>query len=255
MKGGASERTRSPRSPATLVLLCLCAASGIIGLTSLGVWQLERRTWKLDLIQKVESRVRATPLSAPGPAAWPAVNSADDEYKRVTASGHFLNDRETLVQAVTERGSGFWVLTPLLTDGGFTVLVNRGFVPAERRGPATRAEGQITGGTAVTGLLRISEPKGGFLRTNDPAADRWHSRDVAAIAAARGLTDTAPYFIDADATPNPGGLPIGGLTVIAFRNTHLVYALTWFALALMLTVFTIRVAREELRIRRTGPLD
>ncbi len=101
----------------------------------------------------------------------------------------------------------------------------------------------------------MSEPKGGFLRSNDPAADRWYSRDVAAISAARGLTDTAPYFIDADATANPGGLPVGGLTVIAFRNTHLVYALTWFALALMLTVFTIRVAREELRIRRAGPLD
>jgi surfeit locus 1 family protein len=255
VNSGASERTRSPRSPATLVLLCLCAASGIVGLTALGVWQLERRTWKLDLIQKVESRVHAAPVSAPGRATWPAVNAADDEYKRVTASGHFLNDHETLVQAVTERGTGFWVLTPLLTDGGFTVLINRGFVPATRRDPASRAEGQISGEAAVTGLLRISEPKGGFLRSNDPAADRWYSRDVAAISAARGLTDTAPYFIDADATPNPGGLPVGGLTVIAFRNTHLVYALTWFALALMLTVFTIRVAREELRIRRAGPLD
>ena len=254
MNGGASERTRSPRSPATLILLCLCAASGIIGLTSLGVWQLERRTWKLDLIQKVESRVHAVPVSAPGPAAWPAVNAANDEYKRVTASGHFLDDRETLVQAVTERGTGFWLLTPFQTEG-FTVLINRGFVPAERRDPASRAEGQISSETAVTGLLRISEPGGGFLRTNDPAQDLWYSRDVAAITAARGLTDTAPYFIDADATPNPGGLPVGGLTVIAFRNTHLVYALTWFALALMLSVFTIRVAREELRIRRAGPLD
>jgi surfeit locus 1 family protein len=104
----------------------------------------------------------------------------------------------------------------------------------------------------VTGLLRLTEPKGGFLRANDPAADRWYSRDVEAMAAARGLTDTAPYFIDADATPNPGGLPVGGLTVVAFRNSHLVYALTWFALALMLAALTVRVAREELRIRRAA---
>jgi surfeit locus 1 family protein len=255
VNAGASERTRSPRSPATLILLCLCAASGIIGLTSLGVWQLERRTWKLDLIQKAESRVHAAPVSAPLPAAWPAINAADDEYKRVTVSGQFLNDRETLVQAVTEHGSGSWVLTPLRTDAGFIVLINRGFVPAGRRDPASRAGTQESGQTPVTGLLRMSEPGGGFLRSNDPGADRWYSRDVAAISAARRLTDTAPYFIDADATPNPGGLPVGGLTIIAFRNTHLVYALTWFALALMLTVFTVRVAREELRIRRAGPLD
>lgn len=252
MNAEASERTRSPRSPVTVVVLCVVAASGVAGLTALGVWQLERRTWKLDLIDTVESRIHAAPVSTPGPAAWREISAADDEYKRVTASGRFLNDRETLVQAVTERGTGFWVLTPLQTDEGFTVIINRGFVPTDRRDPATRAAGQISGETAVTGLLRLTEPKGGFLRVNHPAADRWYSRDVEAMAAARGLTDTAPYFIDADATPNPGGLPVGGLTVVAFRNSHLVYALTWFALALMLAALTVRVAREELRIRRAA---
>jgi surfeit locus 1 family protein len=251
VKAEASERTRSPRSPFTSFILCLCAISGVAGLTALGVWQLERRTWKLELIAKVEKRVHATPVSAPAPAAWPQINTGDDEYRRVTASGRFLNERETLVQAVTERGPGFWVLSPFQTDEGFTVLVNRGFVPPDRRDPSSRAEAQVSGQTSVTGLLRMSEPEGGFLRTNDAAADRWYSRDVFAIAAARGLASVAPYFIDADATPNPGGLPVGGLTVIAFYNTHLVYALTWFALAMMLSIFAIRVAREELRVRRT----
>ena len=77
----------------------------------------------------------------------------------------------------------------------------------------------------------MTEPKGAFLRTNDASADRWFSRDVAAISAKHGLENPAPYFIDADATPNPGGFPVGGLTIIAFPNNHLVYALTWFALA------------------------
>ena len=44
----------------------------------------------------------------------------------------------------------------------------------------------------------MTEPGGGFLRRNDPAAGRWHSRDVRAIAAARGLDEVAPYFIDAE---------------------------------------------------------
>jgi surfeit locus 1 family protein len=103
----------------------------------------------------------------------------------------------------------------------------------------------------VTGLLRISEPHGGFLRRNDPKSSRWYSRDVAAIAAVHGLspTLTAPYFIDADATPNPGGLPVGGLTVIAFPNSHLVYALTWYGLALLVAVGVGYAARAERRIR------
>jgi surfeit locus 1 family protein len=92
----------------------------------------------------------------------------------------------------------------------------------------------------------MTEPDGGFLRSNDPTADRWFSRDVAAIAAAKTLADTAPYFIDADATTNPGGLPVGGMTVVSFRNSHLVYALTWFALAAMSAGAAYAVFRRRL---------
>ena len=111
------------------------------------------------------------------------------------------------------------------------MLVNRGFVPPDRRDPATRRRGQVAGEVTVTGLLRISEPGGGFLRRNDPAAGRWYSRDVAAIAAARGSRPGGALFHRRRRDANPGGLPVGGLTVIRFRDSHLVYALTWFALA------------------------
>nr|WP_245280098.1 SURF1 family protein [Hyphomicrobium sp. 99] len=232
--------------------MALLGFAGIIGLLSLGVWQIERRAWKLDLIERVEQRVHAPPQAAPGPADWPTINAKTDEYLRVTASGHFRNDRETLVTAVTNDGAGYWVVTPLETNDGFTVLVNRGFVPPDKRDPASRAAGQTDGEASVTGLLRLTEPKGAFLRTNDPVANRWFSRDVQAIADARGVSNVAPYFIDADATSNPGGFPIGGLTVVAFHNNHLVYALTWFTLALMLAVAAIRVGREEIRIRRAS---
>lgn len=244
----AAGRSRPRR---TLALIGLLTLLGVAGLTALGVWQLERRVWKLALIERVEERVHAAPVPAPGPGAWPAVSAANDEYRRVRATGTFLNDRETLVQAVTTLGGGFWVLTPFRTDDGFTVLVNRGFVPPDKRDPASRAGGQIAGPTTVTGLLRMTEPKGGFLRSNDPAADRWFSRDVSAIAAARGVSDAAPYFIDADDTPNPGGFPVGGLTVVSFPNNHLQYALTWFALAIMVAGAGAFVFRHEVRPRKT----
>ena len=119
-------------------------------------------------------------------------------------------------------------------------------------GPRTAAASG-TGEVSVTGLLRISEPGGGFLRDNAPADDRWYSRDVAAIAQARGLDGpVAPYFIDAE-RPGPAGYPVGGLTVIAFRNEHLVYALTWFGLALLVLVAAVVVARDERRRRRDRP--
>ena len=198
--------------------------------TALGLWQVQRLSWKLDLIARVESRVHAAPIPAPAEAEWPGVTAKADEYLHVTASGTFLNE-ETLVQAVTAYGPGFWVMTPLKRDDGTIILVNRGFVPTDKKAPANRSH--PSGPVEVTGLLRMSQPGGAFLRSNDPKAGRWYSRDVAAIAETDGLKQVAPYFIDEQASPADGSLPIGGLTVIKLRNSHLAYALTWGALALM----------------------
>ncbi len=213
-----------------------------VALAALGVWQLERRVWKHELIAAVDARIGAPPVAAPGPDAWSRIDAKRDAYRRVAATGVFRHDRETLVQAVTDRGAGYWVLTPLETPA-FTLLVNRGFVPTNRRDPAMRAAGNVAGTATVTGLLRVTEPGGAFLRTNDPAAGRWYSRDVTEIAKARGLVRTAPYFVDADATPNPGGYPVGGLTVVQFRDHHMVYALTWFALCALSLFFAWRLWR------------
>jgi surfeit locus 1 family protein len=214
------------------------------GFTALGVWQIERRAWKLDLIARVDARIHAPAAPLPARADWVRVNARDDAYRHVRATGSFLHDRETLVQAVTERGAGFWALTPLRTAEG-VVLINRGFVPAERRDPARRHARQ--GPVTVTGLLRMSEPGGAFLRSNDPATGRWYSRDVAAIARARGLSEVAPFFIDADAKSSPGGYPVGGLTVVAFPNNHLVYALTWFGLAALSAWGAMLILRKARR--------
>jgi len=242
---------RQPLPAAALAALIGCAALLFAGFLALGTWQVERRAWKLDLIERVERRVHSDPVDAPGPGRWPQVNAADDEYRHVRIAGSFLHDRETLVQASTRLGPGFWVLTPLRTAQG-TVLVNRGFVPPERRDRAARSN-EPDGTATVTGLLRLTEPGGGFLRRNDPAAGRWHSRDVQAIAAARGLPDVAPFFIDAEAQPPAGAepqWPAGGLTVVAFRNHHLGYALTWYALAAMVAAAAWLLARSEWRLRR-----
>ena len=238
------------RSPATLAVLALLAVALCFGFVELGNWQVRRRAWKLDLISRVDHRVHAPPVPAPGPDRWAGLTAASDAYRHVWVQGVFLNADEVRVQAVSDLGAGSWVLTPLRTGRGFTVLVNRGFVLPDHADPATRAKNMVSGPTTVTGLLRVSEPHGGFLQTNDPTAGRWYSRDVAAIAKAKGLSDVAPYFIDADATPNPGGWPVGGLTVISFPNSHLVYAVTWYTLALMVASGIVFVAREERRARR-----
>lgn len=245
-----------PRS-VVRIFLAIIGLFLIVLFAGLGTWQVQRLQWKLALIERVDARVHAEPVAAPPVQRWSSVSKESDEYRRVRLAGHFLHEYSTPVQAVSELGAGFWLVTPLCTADGSIVLVNRGFIPAAGnkagRYPARRASGNPCAGTsgpphALTGLLRIAEPGGGFLRENDPVKNRWFSRDVAAIAAARGLANVAPYFVDAARAQDPAGAPekpVGGLTVISFQNNHLVYAITWYALALMVLGAWIFVARSS----------
>ena len=230
-------------------LLAACALLLIVLFAGLGTWQVYRLQWKLDLIARVDARVHAAPVALPPAVRWAGISAESDEYRRVKLSGHYLYDLTTPVQALTEQGSGYWLLTPLCTDDGQIIIVNRGFIPsdlgaptrytARKAGPAPCAaatSAATSAATTVTGLLRIGEQGGAFVRNNDPAANRWFVRDIRAIAAARGVPQAAPFFIDAAANQNPSDSPdrpIGGLTVVNFPNSHLVYAITWYALALM----------------------
>jgi len=233
----------------SLSIISLCGLLLFVGFIALGNWQLERRLWKLDLIEKVETRVHSPAEPAPTQQHWPSVNKADDEYRHVLLRGQFLADKDTLVVAATELGSGYWVLTPFQCNDGSVVLVNRGYI-SQGVTPLAPPLDSIE----VTGLLRLSEPKGSVLRENSPGTGRWYSRDVQAIGSSLDLP-LAPFFVDADAeqantnpaTADTSGVPVGGLTVIQFNNSHLVYAITWYGLAAMVLLAGYIVLREERR--------
>lgn len=238
---------RRPRSRVALIAFGLLLATAFIGFCALGIWQAQRLHWKRALVERVDARIHAEPVATPTRAEWNTVTVESHEYLRVNVEGHWLGGPDTQVQAVTELGPGWWLLSPLRTDAGDVVLVNRGFV-AKGAEVAPPLAGDAA---SVTGLLRMTEPDGGFLRDNDPASNRWYSRDVQAIVAARRLASAAPYFIDAEAD---GGddWPRGGLTVVKFRDSHLSYAITWFGMALLVLVCAGLLYRHERRMRQHG---
>ena len=227
---------RPARTAAALVLLALALV-----FVALGVWQVQRRAWKHALIATVEGRVHAAPVAPPAPGRLLSPDVTDLAYLRIVARGRYRPGPDILVRAVSDLGAGYWVMTPFDSDAGFAILINRGFVAQDDKG---RARWRPGGAVVLTGLLRPSEPGGGFLRDNDPAAGRWFSRDVAAIARAARLGGVAPYFIDADRLPGGDG-PVGGLTVIRFSDNHAVYALTWFIMALMSAWAAWRLLRRR----------
>jgi surfeit locus 1 family protein len=236
------------------------AALGLAILISLGIWQLHRLAWKEGLIAEVSARVGAPPVALPPEADWPRLKPADYEYRHVRVAGDYDFTHQALIFRALETprgrygGPGWLVLTPLQLEGGATVIVNRGFIPDDKKAAF------VTGGAAngparadVTGLMREPEPRTWFTPADDPAAGQWFTRDPAAIAAAMKLQRVAPFTIDADAGPDPAALPEGGETILSFPNNHLSYAFTWFGLALALVgVFTAFAWRKAQDLRRSS---
>jgi surfeit locus 1 family protein len=220
-----------------VVLLCL----------GLGFWQIERLIWKRELIVQRQAAVAATLIAVPRDSE----DARGLEFRPVTDEGVFLHEKEIFLGATSEAGrNGYQVLTPLQEATGRIVFVNRGFIPAELKDPNKRRSGQIVGVVRVRGLLRLAatEKPAWFLPDNRADLNYWFWVDLPAMAAADGLDRLAPFYIDADATPNPGGWPRGGVTRLELRNDHLQYAITWFSLAVALIVIYFLYHR-----RNTGP--
>jgi surfeit locus 1 family protein len=222
----------------------VCAALGLLLLLGLGTWQLQRLSWKEGLIAERNASLAAAPV--PLPRSLDAARAL--EFHPVRADGEFLNDHELYLNAQSLKGeAGFHVITPLRLSDGATLLVDRGFVPTDRRAPATRSGGEIAGPTAATGLLRLPEPPGWFTPANEPDKNSWFSIDIPAMARAAGIGAALPFYVDADKTSVPGGLPQGGQTITDLPNNHLQYAITWYALALALIAIYIRFADRRRR--------
>jgi surfeit locus 1 family protein len=217
-------------------------------LVTLGSWQIERLFWKEGLIAQRQAAVAAAPAAVPATLD----EARGMEFRHVTDEGVFLNDKEIFLGATSEGGGeGYQILTPLREASGRIVFVDRGYIPAELRDPAKRAAGQIEGTVRVEGLLRLP-PEGKpnwFLPNNRPDLNYWFWVDIPAMSAADKLDRVAPFYIDADATPNPGGWPKGGVTRLALPNNHLQYAITWFSLAVALVVIYVLYVRGNMGAR------
>ncbi len=238
---------KADRSKKIRNLLIAGFASLIVAamLCSLGFWQLERLKWKEELISRIETRLKFSPLDLPDEAAWPALIADDYDYHPVIVRGEFLHEKEALVYRATAdgqatgNGPGVLVMTPFRLGNGALVIVNRGFVPLDNKDPSKRLQGQTKGQVTLTGLMRPPEPRNAFTPADTPQKGLWFTRDPAAIAVFFKLDRVAPFTIDASLQPTPGGGPQGGATVLAIRNDHLAYAWTWFGLAITLGIFYV----------------
>ena len=224
-------RRRLPVITGILVLIALAI------LISLGTWQVERLHWKEGLLADIAARQVAAPMPLADIEAM-AASGGDIEYRKVTATGRYINNKERHFFATWHGQTGFYVYTPLELADGRALLVNRGFVPYENKEPEMRMQGQLTDQQTVTGLAREKLPgkPSWVVPDNDIAKNIFYWKDLDVMAESVGLEKARviPFFVDADSTPNPAGLPIGGVTQVDLPNDHLQYAFTWYGLAAVL---------------------
>lgn len=233
-------------------LLVVVTLAALAVLLSLGTWQVQRLQWKEALIATIDQRLAAPPVPL---ADVEAVQPRSDiEYRPTRVAGTFLHDREQFFLATHDGQSGWYVYTPLRLDDGRILFVNRGFVPFDRRDPATRAEGQVAGRVELDGLAReapAAKPSW-VVPDNEPAKRTFYWKDLSAMtqAAALGGEQVVPFFVDAGRAANPGDLPVGGVTIVSLPNRHLEYAVTWFGIAAALVVISGTLIWRRMRPAR-----
>jgi surfeit locus 1 family protein len=220
--------------PVFIVMIGLC------------VWQVQRLYWKENLIAERQARVAAEPVALPKVG----VDPASMEYRRVRLEGTFLHDKELFLGARSLNGNvGYRVLTPFALAGGGAILIDRGWVPVERKAPDRRAEGQLAGTRAIDGIVRLAPGKAWMQPDNEPGRNMWFFVDLPAMAAASGVDFRTDLYVDAGPAENPGKYPVGGQTRIELPNDHLQYAITWgllaAALAVIYVLYHLKLERER----------
>lgn len=219
--------TQSRRSFRPTLGPTLLAIPAIVFMVGLGVWQVERRAWKGDLIE-----TRRTRIASPAVALPATPDLAKTEYRRVRLRGRFLHGREMYLSGRSWRGRlGYHIITPMALSAGGAVLVNRGWVPLKLKLPATRQAGQITGELTLIGYLRAEPAKGRFSPDNAPEKNFWFQIDLPAMTSHAKLQTTRTYYVQAAEPTPPGGWPKPVPIRLNLPNDHLKYAITWFLLA------------------------
>jgi surfeit locus 1 family protein len=221
---------------------------GLAILVALGTWQLHRRSIKQTLIARIETRMTSEPVD--WPVALDALRRGKDvDFLRVRISGRYRSGPQFHLFSQLQGQSGWQLVAVLESDGGPAVLVDRGFVPDELKDAAAL---RVTGGqVTITGILRLHQmARGLFTPDNDAAANQWFWWDISAMAAAAGLAsgDVPEAIVHREPqTADPMWPKAMGADLAGIPNNHLQYAMTWYALAIVLAVMAFIFARTRLQ--------
>ena len=231
MRAAAALRLPGRHLVPTLLMMPLLAL-----LLWLGTWQVHRAE---------EKRLQTAAFESGGVVAT-SLPGEPTRYARVALEGHYLPDKQVLLDNMTHAGRvGFRVLTPFTTTAGTTLLVDRGWVPLG----ATRAQLPAVGVDAGPRFLggRLDELPRAGIDAPPGAGSGWprvlNYPALPTLEQAIGLP-LYPRLVLLDAAATDGYLRDWQPTGLSYER-HLGYAVQWYALAATLAVLYVVVGLRK----------
>lgn len=209
-----------------------------------GLWQWDRRGQAVAAINVLEAnwdRVPQELVSAEG------LSPTSDQWTPVLVRGEYAPQDQILVRTRPRGGQvGFEVLVPLRSDTGFTVVVNRGWIPTgESRDFPDLVPEAPTGEVSVVARIKPGEPT---LRGRGAPEGQLPSIDLGAMENAVGYDLETEFFLLLDSeTPQSAVAPLPSLRPVLDEGPHLSYTLQWFVFALLALIAFVALLRQEAR--------
>ncbi|MEJ2530381.1 MAG: SURF1 family protein [Halioglobus sp.] len=210
-------------------------------MVGLGFWQIQRAKEKSALAQAWEQRRQQPPSSVTTLQGEPAEALA---YRPVEFTGRFLQDEYFLLDNRTRAGRfGQEVLGIVEIPGQpLSVIVNRGWLAADPARRALPAVPEVPGTVTLKGYVYVA-PGEPYLLAEEAVGSSWPQivqavqmeKLMPAVAAVTG-DPVFPYPVRLD-PGSPGALAADWQVVNVSPAKHRAYAVQWFAMAAVLTLF------------------
>ena len=234
---------RQPRWLALAFLVVLIVPSFFL----LSRWQLSRLDQRRHYNANVTANAQQAPVAVDGvmtPGSPPSSIGDQQMWRQVTATGHYDASRQVLVRKRPLQGAnGFWVATPLVTDSGAVLVVNRGWIAAQGgAGAVQQVPAPPVGAVTVVGRVQPSQ-EAPSPQPSDLPAGQVTDLDVALVGAS---ADVYPGYVDL-VSSDPA--QAAGLTPIPLpeldEGPHLSYAVQWVFFAVVAVTGFVLLARRE----------
>ena len=196
----------------------------------LGTWQLYRLQWKLGIIERLKDKKFMSPIDYPLDLDYQKANEL--EYTKIKVKGEFDNNNEMFLGPRNHNGEyGVHLIVPFkISETGKYILVNRGWIPSEKKEVKKRESGLVKGETELEGFIRKKPVQARFIHDNQNSLkdNFWYFIEPQKMLP-KDYDVIVIEEVEVEQSIKKSKYPIGGCTIFEVRNQHLEYALTWYA--------------------------